>query len=402
MTTELTLPQRAAVALKSAEHELALIELAAKSADIKEILNADGRTQAHSAGMSLRNTRTTISATGKAARDDATKFSKAIIEEENRLIALIEPEEKRVLALRDAWDAKIEAEKQAKIEANRQRIAAINESIASVKVLPTVLAGATSQKISKAMSLLVDQTDFESFSEFESEYRLVRSGVLERLAKMETEARAAECEADRLRQEAERQRLEQVERAEQVRIEQERIAVEQAKQRAELERQMTEMADKQRAESERIQSELAELARQKQEIADANAKLEAARQSAFDEKERAEALALQQADAAEKLFIPEESLKPAQTFETKLWPFPTPVKSAAEASASDALRIPTLRLGQIGEKLGFPLTAEFLRSLGFEHSAKDKSAMLYRDYQFPEICAVLVRHIQSCAQQKAA
>lgn len=56
---------------------------------------------------------------------------------------------------------------------------------------------------------------------------------------------------------------------------------------------------------------------------------------------------------------------------------------------------PTLRLGQISERLGFTVTSEFLRKLGFEHSARDKSAMLYHECQFTEICVALIQHIQS-------
>jgi predicted phage-related endonuclease len=54
---------------------------------------------------------------------------------------------------------------------------------------------------------------------------------------------------------------------------------------------------------------------------------------------------------------------------------------------------PTLRLGQIADRLGFSLTADFLRTLGFEPAARDKAAMLYHEREFPSICAALIRHI---------
>jgi predicted phage-related endonuclease len=62
---------------------------------------------------------------------------------------------------------------------------------------------------------------------------------------------------------------------------------------------------------------------------------------------------------------------------------------------------PTLRLGQIGERLGFSLTADFLRALGFEPAARDKAAVLYHEADFGSICAALIRHI-SAAQAKLA
>jgi len=59
---------------------------------------------------------------------------------------------------------------------------------------------------------------------------------------------------------------------------------------------------------------------------------------------------------------------------------------------------PTLKLGQIAERLSFQLTADFLRHLGFEPAAIDKNARLYHDQDFSRICAALVRHIQRVAQ----
>lgn len=58
----------------------------------------------------------------------------------------------------------------------------------------------------------------------------------------------------------------------------------------------------------------------------------------------------------------------------------------------------TMRLGQICERLGFTVTAEFLFSLGFEPSAIEKNAKLYKARLFPLICRALVQHIQSVAE----
>ncbi|MGV8869321.1 MAG: YqaJ viral recombinase family protein [Janthinobacterium svalbardensis] len=62
---------------------------------------------------------------------------------------------------------------------------------------------------------------------------------------------------------------------------------------------------------------------------------------------------------------------------------------------------PTLRLGQIGERLGFALTADFVLSLGFAPAATDKAAKLYHESSFPSMCAALNRHI-SAVQTKHA
>ena len=78
----------------------------------------------------------------------------------------------------------------------------------------------------------------------------------------------------------------------------------------------------------------------------------------------------------------------------------TPIEAARPAAASTTP--PSLRLGQICERLGFNVTAAFLGTLGFEPAARDKSAMLYHGADFPLICGALVKHITAVAQAKAA
>jgi predicted phage-related endonuclease len=67
------------------------------------------------------------------------------------------------------------------------------------------------------------------------------------------------------------------------------------------------------------------------------------------------------------------------------------MRAAAPASATP----PTLKLGQIGERLGFSLTGDFLKNLGFEPAARDKSALLFHESNFVEICDALDDHITS-------
>lgn len=62
---------------------------------------------------------------------------------------------------------------------------------------------------------------------------------------------------------------------------------------------------------------------------------------------------------------------------------------------------PTLKLGEISARLGFTVTADFLESLGFAATV-DRNARLYRESQFPAICAAIVRHVQGVAQGVAA
>jgi len=79
----------------------------------------------------------------------------------------------------------------------------------------------------------------------------------------------------------------------------------------------------------------------------------------------------------------------------------TPIKQAAavQPGADDGQR---LKLGELGSMLGFTLSADFLRSLGFEAVERKQGACLYRAIDFPAICGALVNHIQAVQSNQAA
>lgn len=77
------------------------------------------------------------------------------------------------------------------------------------------------------------------------------------------------------------------------------------------------------------------------------------------------------------------------------------VPMRAAPAPAERTGMPTLKLGQIGERLGFSLTADFLKGLGFEVAARERGACLYHEADFPLILAALVRHIEG-VQAKAA
>lgn len=56
---------------------------------------------------------------------------------------------------------------------------------------------------------------------------------------------------------------------------------------------------------------------------------------------------------------------------------------------------PSLRLGQITERLGFVVTADFMLTLGFAPAATDKAAKLYHESDFKVICAAILRHVSA-------
>ncbi|WKL53110.1 YqaJ viral recombinase family protein [Pseudomonas kielensis] len=84
---------------------------------------------------------------------------------------------------------------------------------------------------------------------------------------------------------------------------------------------------------------------------------------------------------------------------------PAPVTTTAavapitQTQADDGRRF---KLGDLSDRLGFTVSADFLRSLGFEVVARERGASLYRESDFPRICGALVQHIQSVQHNLAA
>lgn len=201
----LTVEERAVVALKSTETEKHLVALATKNAGIVAILDKPGREQAHGAAMELKRTRVAIETTSKAARDDATKFSKAVIAEENRLVAIIKPEETRLLALRDDWDAAQAAIRAEAERVERARIMAVNERIAVLRgYVNLALECRTSERIGALIEkLTAAEITAELYQEFETEAAVVKEAALMRLGEIHAAKKADEDERARVKAEQE-------------------------------------------------------------------------------------------------------------------------------------------------------------------------------------------------------
>lgn len=260
-STALTVTARAALALGSDKARAELAALVAKSANILAVTNAAGRDEAHGAAMALVRARTTITKTGKVAREDAAAFQKAVIAEEKALIAITQGEEDRLLALRDKWDADRAAEKAEAERLERERITLIHQRIAGIRAFADA---ALQAKTSKAVADLIERLMAEptdGFEEFEEEGATARGLTLARMAEIHDTKLAEEKERARVaaEQEAERQRL--------------------AAERAELARQQAEAkAAQDRADAEakaRRDAEAAELAVERKKLADAKAAFDA-------------------------------------------------------------------------------------------------------------------------------
>jgi chromosome segregation ATPase len=244
----------------------------------------------------LRNARVVIEKIGKTAREDATQFSKAVIAEEKRLVAITQAEEVRLQDIRDAWDAAREAEKRAKEAAEANRLAAIRAKIEAFMLDAVTAAGGKSAQIAAYIDrLMATQITFEEFEELSGEAEAKRVNTLAWLEERRGEAVAREAEDARVaaeREELARLRAEQEERDRAAAAER---AAQEARDRAAREAEEAARREEQRQAEEKLRAERAEherqMAAERAEIARQQAEIEAERRrqaEAAEAKRRAE------------------------------------------------------------------------------------------------------------------
>lgn len=157
------------------------------------------------------------------------------------------------------------------------------------------------------------------------------------------------------------------------------------------------------AERERIrQEEAAKLQREAQAKAEADARaaaqaeLASAKQNPEGQELSPAAQALHEQEGEEnfacahrRIAVPEPA--PANVVPMRAAPVP------AEHTGT-----PTLKLGVIAERLGFSLTADFLKGMGFEPAARERGACLFHEADWPLMLAALVRHVEAVQARAAA
>lgn len=148
-------------------------------------------------------------------------------------------------------------------------------------------------------------------------------------------------------------------------------------------------AEEKRLEAERERIRAEERAKAEAE-AQAKAKAEQSARDAEELKKRAEFEQMQAAEQAQgraalaeaDRLIASAKAAPAETQSAE------PIEPAETADSVNLLRI-----GQINERLGFSVTAEFIASLGINPAAHDRSAKLYREVDFTRLCNALIDKI---------
>lgn len=340
--------------------------------------------------------------------------------------------EERIKPLELMFDADIaaeterkEAERAAKVLAERHRTEAIEARIQAIRNAPLAVVGKTSDEILAARDAVRDTIISEElFGEqaFRDKAMQARTDAFNALeaahaaaVELEAAARAAEQErqAEAARIAAEREELAQLraaaaETARLNKVESDRVAAEQAERervQAETKRQLEAQqaaiaADRQALEAEKA----AETARVQRDADHAEAlvindEITAARAAAAPApvaSPAAELLAAQANPAGADLSPAAQALLEEEGTRRFISTHRSIAPAAAPATS------PSLRLGQIGTRLGFALTADFLRTLGFEPAGRDKAAVLFHEHDFTSICAALIRHIGAIQAKQAA
>lgn len=478
---------RAAVALGSTATEKHLRELVTKSAAITTVVDVNGRAEAHSSYMALRTARTSITNTGKAAREDAQAFCTSVIKEEKRLIEITQDEEDRVKGLRDKFDAeeKRKAEELAQKQAARK--AELQGKVDAIRNIPLGMAESSAADITIEIGNLREFVPaIETFFEFADDAQAAANAAIVLLMGMLDNAVARElaaAEQERQRVEADRIAKEAADREAAALAERQGAA---ARAEQELADRMRVIAEQQRA----LDDQAAAIAKARADadatLAAERAKFDAERKAFADQQAAAAAADIERKRVADETKaqmdmkaasanaarqeaespvpsditalelgadeIPSRPFEHATIADAEIMPnsipqfsqslvdqlpvgpresgdgFMAPTSFNAVATVvgtggyigqvpvdvpfdtvitftvgtQEVSAPPSMRLGQIGVRLGFVVTEQFLSSLGFPVAAKDKNACLYHESDYPHICRAIIRYVESKINASAA
>jgi hypothetical protein len=263
--------------------EAALAELRSRYANAAfDVDSADGMKAAKEARAEVRGYRTALEKMRKDIKGPALERCRLIDDEAKRITAELVAIEEPIDAQIKAVEARKEAEKQAKIDAELRRVQDIQDRIAEIRgAVPAVNSMAApsstliAEHISDVTAIVIDAT----FAEFRDTAADAKIAALSTLKELHTAALAREAEQERIRQE--RAELEKL-RAEQAKRDAAAAAERAAKEKAEREAREAE----QRAERERLDAERKAQEGERRRLAAEAAQLEADRKALAAQQER--------------------------------------------------------------------------------------------------------------------
>ncbi|WP_171020174.1 DUF1351 domain-containing protein [Hydrogenophaga sp. 2FB] len=339
-----------------------------------DMTTTKGDKEARAARLELTTLRTGLEKRRKEFKAPALEFGKKIDAEAARITAEIEALEQPIDAQIRADETRRAAEKaeRERIEAERvavhqNRLAVIRACVGKAQGLPSARIAVGIEQVERMV------TDAATWEEFAGEAATAQAETLAAMRSMFDAAKAREDEEARV---------------ELQRVENERIAAEnraQAERLAEAQRELDAKAAAFQAEQDAI------AARRAEEEAEAERKAQDAIKVA--------------ATPAVHTYENGAPMYSTTTFKDNGEPIMlTPEgKRSVFCDLNDDIELekPTVKLGELNTRLGFIVTADFIESLGFTATV-ERNARLYRESDFPRICAAIVRHVQGVAQGVAA
>lgn len=200
----------------------------------------------------LKQHRVNITKIGKSLRDDANAFNKAVLTKEKELLAIITPEEDRLLAIED------EAAKVAEMDKRRALLPERIEKLTSIND--------GQENPSEDEMLAMDDASFTSYfndrvaAKNEADrLEMERKAEEERLAKEEADRKEADRKAEEQRKaDEEAARIKEEQEAERRKIEEEKAELERQRREVEHQKELAEAEAKAKEEAERRAKEEAE------------------------------------------------------------------------------------------------------------------------------------------------
>lgn len=329
------------------EAEGALVDLAARYRDVAyDVSTPKGMKEAIAARADLRdNGRLFLTRAETRIKGEVNELKRVMSDEVDRLVAIVKPVEEAVDKQIKAEEQRKAAEKAERERIEAERVAKHRANIDKLKGYVDRAKGQPVEAIEKAIDVLAAFPIGPEYEEFEAEAQAARAGTVESLRAMVV------AERERIAKEAEAAR----------------VAAELAAARAELE-----ALRRQQAEADRKAHEMAEEERRHRE------------EIAWQERQ-----ALAAEAAAKAAEVVEKAAAPAALSKA----FDAAVEQVGAMAVAQSLV--TLKLGDINARLSpIQITAAGLAELGFQPVGKEKSAVLYREADFPRICVALINHIQ--------
>ena len=330
-----------------------------------------------------------------------------------------------------AEEARKEAIKQERINAEFGRVSAIQEAIAEIGMVAMAAAGKSSAHIAELIeSQRAEELSLGVYQEMLPQAQAAQNACLVKLdllhkAALHTESEAAKLAAERAELEALRKAAAEQKAKDEAaaKVEQERVAAE----HAERQRVMNEQAAQNAClvkldllhKAAKLAAERAELEALRKAAAEQKAKDEAAakveqervaaehaeRQRVMNE-QAAELKAMQDAASAQQAEIDRQREVIARTAVAAIrWPepeivaapAPTPIAAPAPAAVPrDALEpVALITTAVLGEHLGIAVNADLIAQLGFAGTKLSKPGTYWPESDVPAIRAALIEHIRT-------